>query len=495
MKKKVKYNIPRTMSTQHPDNVRTPIFSASPIIGLNEEIKEVDWIMSLGCQEQLWDFEGKITLPGVVSEIIARNQEMFKERPLGKKFFLTFRIPNSDVEKGEAKLVPEILESIPRSYDVAQGFYQDSFPPIFEVILPMATSVKQLNRIYDYYRNFVVGKERALISPGDITVAQWLGEFQPKNISVIPLFEDKDSLLNADKIVAGYLVDKKVDYQRVFLARSDPALNYGNMAAVLLLNVALQRLDKLEEKIKIPIYPILGVGSAPFRGNFRPDNVASMLKGYASCQTFTLQSAFKYDWPLETVAAATKKINSARRGKPVPVDEKKAIRLIEKTAAAYQEQIPEIAVLANRLTPFVPRRRLRKLHIGLFGYSRNAGGVRLPRAISFCASLYSIGLPPEILGLHCLNSKDFAEIKEVYPDPNFKEDLKSALAFYNPAALTLLSPKMQKQIQKVLRITNFQTNAEHQKITSQIIHCLQDQQTENLPELIAAAGRIRRFLG
>lgn len=495
MKKKTTINIPRTMSTQHPDNVRTPIFSSNPIIGLNEEIKEVDWIMSLGCQEQMWDFEGKITLPGVVSEIIARNQEMFKERPLGKKFFLTFRIPNPDVERGEAKLIPEILESIPRSYDVAKSFYQDSFPPIFEVILPMTTSVEQLNRVHDYYRNFVVEKEKSLISAGDITVAEWLGEFYPKNISVIPLFENKDSLLNADKIVASYLVDKKEDYQRVFLARSDPSLNYGNLAAVLLLNVALQRLDKLERKLKIPIYPILGVGSAPFRGNFKPGNVASMLKGYASCQTFTLQSAFKYDWPMAAVAEATKKLNSSKRGKSMPVDEEKAINLIEKTAAAYQEQIPEIAALSNRLTPFVPRRRLRKQHIGLFGYSRNSGGVRLPRAIAFCASLYSVGLPPEILGLHCLSPGDFAAVKETYPEPNFKEDLKDALAFYNPEALSLLSTKMQKQVKKVLQITGFNINKDHQQITSQIIRCLKDQQTENLPELIMQVGRIRRFLG
>ena len=34
----------------------------------------------------------------------------------------------------------------------------------------------------------------------------------------------------------------------------------------------------------------------------------------------------------------------------------------------------------------VPRRRMRKLHIGLFGYSRSIGGISLPRAISFCAA-------------------------------------------------------------------------------------------------------------
>ena len=37
------------------------------------------------------------------------------------------------------------------------------------------------------------------------------------------------------------------------------------------------------------------------------------------------------------------------------------------------------------------------LHIGLFGYSRGVGKVSLPRAISFTAALYSLGVPPEFI--------------------------------------------------------------------------------------------------
>jgi phosphoenolpyruvate carboxylase len=43
------------------------------------------------------------------------------------------------------------------------------------------------------------------------------------------------------------------------------------------------------------------------------------------------------------------------------------------------------------------------LHIGLFGYSRNVEGIALPRAITFAASLYSLGIPPEFIGLSALN--------------------------------------------------------------------------------------------
>lgn len=489
--------IPRTMSTQHPDNAKMPFFVSGGVIGGEDEILEAYLVFSqLGCQEQMWDFEGKKALPWVVSELLAKDLDFFRKRPLGKEVFLTFRIPNPEIERVEAKLVPEVLDSIPRCYDTTQAIYQEDFTPVFEVILPMTTSVEQLNRVYYYYQDFVIKKKDLTIAPGDnISVSQWLGEFKPERINVIPLFEDWSSLLNADTIVASYLKDKELEYQRVFLARSDPALNYGTLTSVLLLNVALQRLDRLEKRIGIPIYPILGVGSPPFRGNFKPTNVESVIRGYQSCQTFTIQSAFKYDWPSEVVAAAIRKVNSAPRGNPFPVDEEKSNYLIKKAMSAYQEQITEIASWVNRLTPFLPQRRLRKLHIGLFGYSRNFGKTHLPRAIPFCASLYSIGLPPELLGLYSLNREDLRTVREVYPSPNFEEDLRDALAFYNPKALSLLTLEMRKQIEKSLAVVEFQVNIEHQDMTSRIIECLQKSQTDRLSELILEAAQIRKFLG
>ncbi|MFC1990778.1 phosphoenolpyruvate carboxylase [Chloroflexota bacterium] len=485
------------MSTQHPDNAKMPFFASGNALSGEDEILEAYLLFSqFVCQEQMWDFEGKKAVPWVISELLSKDHEFFKKQRLGKEVFLTFRIPNPEIEKMEAKLVPEILASIPRCYDTTQAVYNTDFPPVFEVILPMTTSKHQLNRIYHYYNNFVIGKKDSTISPGDnISIRQWLGEFKPERINVIPLFEDRSSILNADKITAGYLEDKSVEYQRVFLARSDPALNYGALAAVLLLNIALQRLHKLEKKIGIPIYPILGVGSAPFRGNFKPSNAKEMVKGYQSCQTFTIQSAFKYDWPFDIVVEAIKEINAAPRGNPLSVDEEQSKVLLNKTIMAYQQQIPEVAHWVNYLLTFLPQRRLRKLHIGLFGYSRNSGKTHLPRAIPFCAALYSIGLPPELLGLHSLNEDDLRDIHELYPSPNFEEDLKDALSFYNPKSLSLLSPEMKRQIEKTAAIIDYELNEEHQEITSQIIDCLGKTQTDHIAELVIKAARVRRFLG
>ena len=54
------HNVPRTMSTQHPDNVTAPFFADNPELGGDDEIKEAFYAFShIKCREQLWDCEGK----------------------------------------------------------------------------------------------------------------------------------------------------------------------------------------------------------------------------------------------------------------------------------------------------------------------------------------------------------------------------------------------------------------------------------------------------
>ena len=84
---------------------------------------------------------------------------------------------------------------------------------------------------------------------------------------------------------------------RVFIARSDPALNYGLITAVLLAKVALSKLSQVQKKTGVRMNPILGVGTMPFRGHLNPDNIENFLAEYKGLSTVTVQSAFRYDYP------------------------------------------------------------------------------------------------------------------------------------------------------------------------------------------------------
>lgn len=489
--------VPRCMSTQHPDNVTVPFFAQGPIMEGADEIREAYYAFShLGCEEQMWDFEGKEVDEFVVEKLLTTYESFFRLFPLGRAVYLTVRVPNPAIDKAQGKILLEVLQAIPRAYDVARLFYGEDLAPIFEIIFPMTTSAEELNRVLRYYQVFVTGKEETALIPGDLPLREWIGEFQPKTIHVIPLIEDKTSLLQADAIVGNYLRDKDLPYQRVFLARSDPALNYGMLAAALLVKVALHRLGRLERALGIPIYPILGAGGAPFRGNFRPDTVERYLKEHPSVQTFTIQSAFKYDHPAPVIVQAIETIKRTPRGEPWPVEsESRVLDIIERASTCYQRQVKALAPIVNTVAPLVPRRRTRKLHIGLFGYSRNIGGISLPRAIPFCAALYSLGLPPEILGLADLRPADRDLIRQVYP--SWEADLGDALRYLNEEAFALLPPDEVEETRKMLRFLQVDPvpDPAHREITSKILQKLQSGSLESLSDLILQAAWVRRFLG
>ncbi|MBT3721398.1 phosphoenolpyruvate carboxylase [archaeon] len=485
-------NIPRSMSTQHPDNVSQPFFVDNSIIAGDDEIKEAFYAFShLKITEQLWDCEGKEVDNFVIEKLLTKYPDFFSKKTLGKDVFITLRTPNPRIEKDKGKLLLETLESIPRNFDISREFYKNGKAPIFEVTVPMVSSAQEILMVKNYYDQHVIGKAHTKLS--GMKIKDWVGDFMPKEINVIPLIEDKNSMLKADKIVREYVQKAKIkNYQRVWLARSDPALNYGNISAVLINRIAFQKLYNLQKELGIDIYPIIGCGGVPFRGNFTPNTAQRIVNVYPSVQTFTMQSAFKYDYPEDKVRKAVRLIEKTKRTHPNYVDEKKSLEIIEKVSKNYQSQIKELAPIVNKMSTHIPQRRKRKLHVGLFGYSRDGSGVKLPRAIKFCASLYSLGLPPEILGMNDLNKEDWRFLRE---NSGLIEDMKDAIQYFNKDCLTLLSDQLKEQIIKSLKPFEIEINEAHKKITSIIIEDFKNNNLISLSENIERAASIRRFLG
>ena len=343
-----------------------------------------------------------------------------------------------------------------------------------------------------YYRQVIVGQEAQSL-PGGRMVRDWVGEFAPKSIRVIPLIEDRDNLLGSDRIVEEYLQARELPYQRVFLARSDPALNYGTVGAELILKVALQRLHRLEQKLGIPLYPIIGAGSAPFRGHLTPLNIDRTFREYPSAQTVTVQSAFKYDYDRETVRDSIALLRAHTRREPRPVDEARSLAVIDKVTAAYQERVVQLTSVISAASAHVPRRRERKMHVGLFGYGRTldgVGGATLPRAIGFAASLYSIGVPPDLLGLSALNEEDWAFIRETYPSVD--EDLRAALRYANERHVRELLGEDSMRI--VGQFTD-ELDGIHEGLTSAILAAIKGNAPVQVNHYVEQAAKLRRYLG
>ena len=490
--------VPRVMSTQHPDNAISPDFArADGVIAGEGEVVEAGHVFAtLGCDEQMWDYEGKAADVDVVLKLLTLAPDFFESRVLGRDVFLTLRIPNPSVEASIRKKVSEALHSIVTSHDVASEYYGYPAAPIFEVILPVTRSAEEVLAVEGYYRRFVAGVGGDDL-PGGGTVSGWLGEALPNAISVIPLVEDANSLLKVDDIAGRYVqgLEREASYVRVFLARSDPALNYGSVAATLLVKMGLERLSRLESRLGVPVYPIVGAGCSPFRGNLRPPFVENVLDEYPSAQTFTVQSSFKYDYDRDAVQRAVGRLKNHQRTSPIPMDEERAMRVVEKTRRRYQAQVAKLAEMVGELAVHVPPRRQRRLHIGLFGYSREAGDeempVHLPRAITFAAALYSVGVPPEALGADALDDDDMAFLREAAP--HFEDDLAEAFRFANGATVEkLLGPESARFVRKHTRTVD----REHASLTHLVFDwASRDVASQRYRQVMQWAAESRGFLG
>jgi len=74
------FTVPRTMSTQHPDNATLPAFVSGGVMSGEDEILEAYLLFSqFGCQEQMWDFEGKKAVPWVISELLGKTRISSKD--------------------------------------------------------------------------------------------------------------------------------------------------------------------------------------------------------------------------------------------------------------------------------------------------------------------------------------------------------------------------------------------------------------------------------
>jgi phosphoenolpyruvate carboxylase len=438
--------IPRTMSSQHPDNASVPAWANGEVIAGEAEVREAyEAYSTYGCEEVMWDAEGKDIDPHVLRKLLSSYPDFFKERLIGRDIFLTFRIPNPYIEEAERKVFLEALQSIPRHNDVGRVFYGDDHGPcLFEVILPFTTSHIDLVRVKEAYKRAVVEPIDKMVDFRGHILREMVGDVLPKDIEVIPLIEDFESLIAVSGFLQKYIELFSPKYLRVFIARSDPALMYGFIPATIMAKIVLAECSAIEDRMGIQIYPIIGTGCLPFRGHNSPSNVEKFVEEYVGVWTVTVQSGFKYDYKISEAVEAVSRLNRTLpkgRASSLEGDVKElAISATQKLSQHYRECLELVAQTVSQLSTLVPPRRSRKLHIGLFSYSRQYQGVPLPRAIPFTAIFYTLGLPPEIIGLRglrTLSEEEYDIVRELHR--NMLHDLNFVGGFLSWENLSMLA--------------------------------------------------------
>jgi phosphoenolpyruvate carboxylase len=502
----MKRKIPATMASQHPDHASKPFWHTDPFITVQHEYEEcfIDY-SELGIDEYKWDWEGKLVDESVMERLLGKYFTYFQKNPLGKEKFLTFRLPNPKAET-EFRLARAFLNLLSAAALTKKvGLHS---PPLFEVILPMTESAEEMIAIQDAFKEISELKHSLYRSD----------EAHIENLELIPLFEQVGTIIRSDEILKEYLsmyktrFKKLPEYMRPYVARSDPALNSGLIPTVLAIKIAFSRYQKLSEKLKLPLFPVIGTAALPFRGGLTPDNPKQFIDEYQGVRTVLIQSAFRYDYDKKTVKKAIKTLNKLLpKGQTQIVtekDEKIMLSLIPHFEKNYKITVEIIAPFINKIASQLPKRRERVQHIGLFGYSRGMGKVSLPRAIGFTAAMYSIGIPPELLGTgsgieKAIETKQMFVIEKYYK--YLKPELLRAGRYLNKENLDKLIkkyPSIASFKKKVAIIENYLgeelrpktlEEKEHQILTSRIWEDLE--KGKKLTETITRAAILRKSMG
>jgi len=504
----MKRYIPATMATQHPDNARAPYWErdGDGFVSVYEELDEcVSSFRDLGVEEFMWDWEGKYADEAVVDRLFAKHFDYFKKRQLGRDQFLTFRIPNVSREPGYSLM--RALMVILTAEDFARDL-KFHFPPLFEVILPMTETPQQLLYIQNAFEKLAAFK------------AKTFTHHQSRHrdyLELIPLFEGVDNQVAVRKFLEEYLrlhrkrFGTKLSYLRPFLARSDPALVSGMPANVLANKVALSDIENFSRAHKIPCFPIIGAGSLPFRGGLTPYTVDAFLREYGGIRTVTLQPAFRYDFPLSRVKAAIRHLNrelaKTKTQMFSPADRKLAESMIKQFGTAYQLTLKKLLPDLKVFFVAVPRRRERHLHIGLLAYKRAVGKLDLPRAITFTATFYSLGVPPEFIGfgrtVAKLSKNGLSVLLKYYR--NLKQDLIRAGRYLNRENLRLLARKNRAWNEVVEDVAELERSLNIKfgpKTEDELLHkhlscnlLIEHRKPKEVARLIGETGKLRRSLG
>jgi len=298
--------LPHTMGTQHPDNVgKVPLGPSSRVDRELEEEEVLHNVTVLGLPEQMIDYEKKRGGCTPLWDWLHRCPSCLEERVIGRNFHVTPRIPNPDADRDD----PYFWQSLgifSNSLLVMRRMGSRGSPsrssssrtpaPAPRSPRWSGTSSERFRLEAAQYRTY-----------GDGSAFSFDGEFF---VQGIPLIETVEDLLAPERILgrAIRLTGRDTFVQRSVIARSDPALKAGLVAAT----VALHRGRAYERRTGVRIPQIMGIGSAPFRGGLTPEpaSMEAVLESYPGAATLTVQSAFRYDHPVPAVTGAIRDLGA-----------------------------------------------------------------------------------------------------------------------------------------------------------------------------------------
>ena len=390
--------IPLAMATQHPDSASRCITAEQEI---DETIRDITPFENGGfnCDEKMIDYEGKLTPYHQVKWTVEKLQRL--GYIAGKDYIITPRVPNPRLENIDRHLIVILSAIMANTVDVDAVQY---------IINPMTTSPTE-----------VIAFQRRVWKIAKLLEDELNVKFK-REVQLIPLIEGADVMFRIKDLAKDWInslirTSMLTDKLRIMIGKSDTAMIYGHVTSIIGMKCALSSLWKISREFDVSIYPIIGVGKLPFRGNLSPEAIEEFADTYRWFYTVTIQSGIRFDVGVNAVNKVLTIIRDRTGREPRIYDEDEEKVLVKACKLMTREYVLTITRFSSKIlivNSFIPKRRDR-LEISTYSRSLLEGAlfsedrelvnvledrnIILPRAINFVAALYTIGVPPTIIGL------------------------------------------------------------------------------------------------
>ncbi len=464
--------IPKLMCTQHPDSTIK--------VRVEEEVDEaIIGYTIYGCEEVMVDYEGKLTPYSQPKEIVVKASKA--GIPVGSKFFVTPRMPHPFLEEFDRAMLA-LEASVLANYCSSKALGSQA---VKWVILPMVEEVDTV-----IFVQKIVGRKAKMISEET--------SVKLDAITVVPLLEDAFIQTRAHNVI--YALAKEMtsagmedECLRVFLGFSDSAVRYGHIASALGVKYSLLKIMDLS-KLGLCVKPIIGSGSPPFRGGVNNVELAPLeVETYRGYSTVTVQSAIRYDVPLNEYELFRETVVGGANAEPSAAIDEESLRLfIKESSESYRSFVGRILRGVEHVIGLIPSTRDRvswRVYGRLLIDGENQV-INVPRAIMYTAMWYSIGLPPTLLDspyIVKLAKKDLLDdlLKAL---PQLVQEWIYDSAFYDPeVSAKFIGNEGVKEINEALEYLNIDLNPNEAYVAM-----LKQVQTE---AHVIALGKLRKFLG
>ncbi|NQU79257.1 phosphoenolpyruvate carboxylase [Candidatus Woesearchaeota archaeon] len=405
--------IPSTAATQLPDNVSRPFWSfkeAEDFFDCYVAFKEFQ------CQEYLWDWRDRKLDEVLVQKLVRAYTDFFRNKQIGSKCFITYDVAG----RRSVESLGRLHMSVMGASSFAKGHRLNN-PPLFEVI-HSASSSSGLVRLAKLYNESV-----------SIASDKLDRDCEPKTLSIMPMHNfSKESnwysSLNSYVLEFQSTFRRSLDYIRPVIPRASIADKLGFVGSVLATKRALANYSSFSKITGVRSYPLLQVGPLMFRGGLAPNSLRQFVSCYPGARTLTLTCAFRYDNSIRTVRQAVSLLNQVLP-KNAPIfyskEELRKSALIEGIFSRhYKSAVRQLPVFDDILK------------------SASRAAKNIPGNMKLSFPLYSLGIPPEMLGtgsaiLECIREGHVKDLEMLYPE--IKQDLISSGALLNRENLSLLA--------------------------------------------------------